>query len=326
MKILYAASENENAKIQLSRFLRAIEGKPYIIKIAAFKKSSPNVNIDWTLDCLKNIFKPEFVSLDNDNFTTYFNQVKYYNPDLIISDMEYYTSHVASVLGITLWQCSSSIINFALSNEEKYDLGIFKTYAYLFNRNPSQTQRHINILDNSDRIFVYSHFGDSGLPPKIKDRFEWVRPYHRVGKVSIPCQHNIVAATLGSDKKILHLLKKHPDSICFTEFLDETYSDLILKKIGSEEEYFCNLKNCNLFVCRGQTSFLSDAFYNGKHSVVLVNIEDTESLLNSTISEKFDLSTLIYDPSNSIEHLIDKKPIHSLKENIKFLHERIEEL
>jgi len=326
MKILYAASENENAKIQLSRFLKAIEDKPYTIKIAAYKKSSPKINVDWTLDCLKNIFKPDLVSLDNDNFVTYFEQVKYYKPDLIISDMEYYTSHIASVLGTTLWQCSSSIVNLALENEEKYDLGIFKRYAFLFNRNPLQAQRHINILDVSDRVFVYSHFGDSELPPQIKEGFEWIRPYHHVGKASIPCQHNVVAATLGSNKKLLSLLRKYSDSVCFTEFLGETYSDPILKTLSNEEEYFCNLKNSNLFMNEGQTSFLADAFYNGKHAAVLTNLEDPECVLNSTISEKLNLSTSIYQVSEDLHPLMGKSVLPSLKGNIKFLHERIEEL
>jgi hypothetical protein len=145
LKILYAASENENAKIQLARFMQAMEGKPFIVKVAAYKKSSPPINIDWTLDCLKNIFKPDYVTLDNDNFITYFNQVKYYKPDLIISDLEYYTSHIANVLNTTLWQCSSSIINFALSSNYKYNLGIFKRYAYLFNKSAIHIQRLTNV-------------------------------------------------------------------------------------------------------------------------------------------------------------------------------------
>lgn len=326
MKILYAACENENAKIQLSRFLKATEDKPYTIKIAAYKKSSPKVNIDWTLDCLKNIFKPDLVSLDNDNFVTYYEQVKYYNPDLIISDMEYYTSHIAGVLGVTLWQCSSSIVNLALVNEEKYDLGIFKRYAYLFSRNPLQAQRNINVLDNSNRILVYSHFGDTEVPPKIKNGFEWIRPYHQIGKDSVPCRHNVVAASLGGNKKLLSLLKAYSDSVCFTEFLGETYGDPILKSVANEEEYFCNLKNSNLFMCEGQTSFLADAFYNGKHTAVLTNLEDPECVLNGTISEKLNLSTSIYQTSEDLHPLMEKRVLPSLKENIKFLHERIEEL
>lgn len=326
MKILYAASENENAKIQLSRFLKAIEDKSYTIKIAAYKKSSPKVNIDWTLDCLKNIFKPEIMSFDNDNFATYYEQVKYYQPDLVISDLEPYTSYVANLLGITLWQCSSSMVNFALTNDYKYNLGVFKRYAYLFSKNPIHIQRLINVMDNSDRNLLYNHFGDSGAAPQIKDGFEWVRPYHHVGKDSIPCQHNVVAASLRSNKKLLSLLKAYPDSVYFTEFLGETYSDPILKNLANDAEYFCNLKNCNLYMCEGQTSFLADAFYNGKHTAVLTNLEDPECVLNSTISENLNLSTSIYQISEDLHSLMKKPILPSLKKNIKFLHERIEEL
>lgn len=325
LKILYAASNNENARIQLDRFIKAMTGKPYAIKVAAYKKSSPNINIDWTLDCLQNIFKPEHVTLDNDNFVTYYNQVKYYNPDLIISDMEYYTSEIASELGITLWQCSSSLINFALTNDYKYNLGIYKRYAILYNKNPLHIQRMINIQDNSSHNYVYSHFGDCQTPPTLKEKYEWIRPYHGVGKTTIPCQHNVVAGMLGSNKTIIGLLKKYPDSVCFTDFQGETYTNPLIKDIGNEEEYFCNLKNSNLFACAGQTSFLADAFYNGKHSAVAINLEDPECVTNSTISEKLGLSTAIYQSSEDLIPLMNK-PVPPAQNNNKLLHEKIEEI
>jgi hypothetical protein len=325
LKILYAAQNNVNSKIQLTRFLNAMCGTQHRIKIAAYKISSPqNVSIDWTLDCLQNMFKPEHVTLDNDNFITYYNQVKHYNPDLIISDMEYYTSEIANTLGTALWQCSSSMINFALTNEYKYNLGIFKRYAFLFNRNPLHSQRMINIQDNSNCNYVYSHFGDCQSPPSLKEGYEWIRPYHQVGKIRVPCQHNVVGGILGSNKPLISLLKRHADSVCFTDFQGETYANPMVKDIRNQEEYFCNLRNSNLFACAGQTSFLADAFYNSKHSVVLVNLEDPECVINSTISEKLGLSTSIYQPQ---EELPLAQPFEIVpSERIKFLHERIEEL
>jgi len=327
LKILYAAANNENAKIQLARFMKAMEGKPYSIKVAAYKLSSPqNTSIDWTLDCLQNIFKPEHVTLDNDNFITYYNQVKYYNPDLIISDMEYYTSEIATSLGTAIIQCSSSLINFAFTNEYKYDLGVFKTYAILFNKNPLHTQRMVNILDNSNCNYIYSHFGDCEAPPNIKPGYSWVRPYHSVGKVAVPCQHNVVAGTLGSNKQLITLLRPYADSICFTDFQGETFANPIIKDIGNMEEYFCNLKNCNLFACAGQTSFLADAFYNGKYSAVFTNLEDPECVVNSTISKRLNLSSSIYNVSEDLLPLMNNQVKSITNEKIKFLHEIIEEL
>lgn len=327
LKILYAASNNKNARIQLSRFLKAIHGKPYIIKIAAYKNSSPkNVSIDWTLDCLLNIFKPNHISLDNDNFDTYFDQIKYFNPDLIISDMEYFTSYAADALNITLWQCSSSLINQALTQQDKYHLGVSKKFSYLVNKIPLQVQRNINIVDNSNCRFVYSHLGDVDQPPILKNGFEWIRPYHSVGKISTPCQHNIVAGMVNNNKNIFGLLKKYADSIAFTEFHYEKYTNLCLKDIENQAEYFCNLKNSNLFVCEGQTSFLADAFYNNKYSIVWTNFQDLECVTNSIFSEYLKLSTSIYELFEDLNQFMNLTVNSNYNENIQYLHERIEEI
>jgi hypothetical protein len=324
LKILYAASSNENAKIQLMRFCQAMVGKPYQLKIAAYRSSSPSINIDWSLDCLQNVFRPEHISLDNENFVTYYQQVKYYNPDLIISDLEYFTSYIANELNITLWQCSSSLIAFALTNEYKYNLGLFKKYAYLFGKNEVYIQRLINIIDNSNCNFVYSHFGDTDRPPPLKNDYTWIRPYYILGKVSIPCQHNVVASVTHSNKEIIHLLKQHQDSVYFTEFLDEYYGNPVLKNIANVEELACNLKNSNLFLCQGQTSWLADAFYNGKFSAVFPNLKDTECVTNSFISEKLGLSANIYQSNFDLLSLSNRTINPTLNEKIVFLHEMIE--
>lgn len=327
LKILYAANNNKGSGIQLSRFLNAVSGKPFIIKKAAYIKSSPRgVSIDWTLDCLLNIYKPDLLSLDNDNFTIYLDQVKYFAPDLIISDLEYFTSQVANILNITLWQCSSSILNFALSHEEKYNLGAFKHYSYVLNKHPLHNQRTLNLLDNSNYNFVYSHLGDMENSPKLKEQFEWVRPYHIIGKLSAPCQHNAVAATLGNNKKVIHLLKQHEDSVVFSDFDGETYSNLLMKDIANEVEYSCNLKNSKVFVCEGQTSFLADAFYNQKYSVILTDLKDPECILNAAFSEKAQIGTAIYDSQIDLNVYTDKQISNQLNNTSKFLHERIDDI
>ncbi len=325
MKILYAAGNSYNSQIQLRRFLNAIENnKNYTIKIAAFKKSSPPyINIDWTLDCMLNMFNPESTALDyNDNFSLYFNMVKDYNPNLIISDMEYFTSDIANTLGITLWQCSSSIINFALSFDYKYQLGIFKQYSFLFNRNPIHTQRITNILENSDKIFIYSHFGDTAAAPILKSNYEWIRPYHMIGKNSSPCHHNIVGASLKNDKQLISIIKNYNDSVFFSPFPFEKYGQILMKSIENSEEYYCNIKNSNIFVCSGQTSFLADAFYNNKYSAILYDVTDSESVLNGIISNNLKLSCQINDLSILNDNYIEC----NINNNIKYLHQKVDEL
>lgn len=327
LRILYAAGNNQNARIQLQRFLTAVQDKPYTIKIAAYKQSSPpNVSIDWTLDCLQNMFKPDYFSLDdNDNLQTYYQQVKYYDPDLVISDLEHFTSYIANLLEVTLWQCSSSIINYALNHEQKYSLGLFKRHAYTFNKNSLDVQRTSNLLDNSNLRGVYSHFGDCETPFSLKEGYEWIRPYHEIGKTTVPCQHNIVAGLLNNDKKILAALQRNFDSVAFTNFPYEKYQNLVLKTFNNQEEYYCNLRNCNLFVCQGQTSFLADAFYNGKFSAVFTDFQDPECIINSEVSANLKLSACVYR-ADDLASLSHNTVTPSYRSGISYLHEKLEDL
>lgn len=323
LKILYAGNDNLNSKIQLNRFLKAIDGEKYLIKIAAYKKSSPNCNIDWTLDPLHNFFDKEKIYLDNEYFITYYNQIKYYNPDIIISDLEYFTSYIANDLGITLWQYSSSMLNYGLTWSAKYNVNLFSKYAFIFNRRSNQ--KYVNILDNSNLNLVCSHFGDTEDPPELKENFEWIRPYHSIGFPSIPCRHNIVAGLLSNNKKCYKYLNKSNDCVVFSTYNKEKYSNLIIKDIDNEEEYACNLKNCNLFFCEGQTSLLADAFYNNKFSVVAPNLNDPECIINSMYSEKLKLSVNMYSDIDWNE-LSKLDVAFKLNNNIDYLHERLEKI
>lgn len=329
-KILYAARNNDNAKIVLSRFItKMMEQEPrFSIKIAAYQKSSPeDLSIDWTLDCLLNIFRPEHFSIEeNENFSIYFDQVKKYAPDLIISDLEYFTSYIANNLNILLWQCSSSLINYGVTNEEKYNLGLFKKFSYLTNRNPINTQRHVNIIDNSNRNFIYSHFGDTLSPPKLKSNFEWIRPYHSIGKISIPCKHHMMAVSLFNNKKIINLCQNYSEDVVIFTFnhLYEKYDQIVMKNYHNLEEYFCNLKNCSFFLHEGQTSFLADAYYNNKYSLISINFDDPESITNSIFSEKLQLGSHVYEIKdlNIFPSIIQS----SYCSQIKFLHQKIDEI
>jgi hypothetical protein len=322
LKILYAAGNTINSRIQLARFYKEMQNVPCILKIAAYKKSSPkNIPIDWTLDCLQNLFKISKPSLDNDNFNIYYDQVKAYSPDLIISDIEYYTSHIAYSLNINIWQCSSYLISQGLEHAYKNNTGINSKYSFIFKDRPNIS----HILYNSDINFVYSHFGDIKSPPKLKNKFEWIRPYSAVGKKSIFCKHNIISATLNNNKKIIEAIKSYPDSISFTNFPYESYINPTIKNINNEDEYFCNLQNSNLMLCEGQTSFLADAYYNGKHSAVIINFKDEESVVNSAISKKQGLSSIIDYDTSKLNNLIGLNQEVNFN-NIKYLHEKIQQI
>lgn len=322
LKILYAANNNINSKIQLIRFLQSIKDKPYQLKIAAYKISTDDLNIDWTIDCLLNIYKPALLSTESENFQIYFEQIKSFAPDLIISDLEYFTSYVGHLLDIPVWQCSSILINFALAN--KYNIGLFKNYSYILNRDFAHNQRMINIIDNSTLNLVYSHFGDVAAPPELKENFSWITPYYSIGKISPPCRHRIAAGSFDNSKKIISVMKTQPDCVLFSEHPYENYGKVKMKYLYDANEYFCNLRNCDFFLCSGHQSFLSDAFYNEKHSIIIPSLLDTNSLINSTITEKLGLGSIVYD-TLSLEDitLTSFQPVPDYQ---LFLHEKIEQI
>lgn len=324
IKILYAAGNTSNSKLQLTRFVQATTNQPYLLKIAAYKNISPNINIDWTLDCLLNVYEPNQYYKDNENFKLYIDQIKDFAPDLIISDLEYFTTQAAFYLNIPVWQYSPSIINFALTKRQKYNLGIFKQYSYLLNRNPEIVQRTLNLIQNSNLKLICSHFGDVSNPLEIQEEYEWVRPYHSTYIDSLVCQHNIMVASLAANKKILNIIKDYEDNVYFCNQTYETYPNVQLKKIDNNEaEYFCNLKNSYLFICEGQTTFLADAFYNNKKPHIVLNFEDTECVLSSTLSEHLKLSSLLFNK----EQLAMLDPIiPQINKNILFIHEKINQL
>jgi uncharacterized protein (TIGR00661 family) len=324
MKILYAASNNQNARIQLSRFMGAMEGSEHQIKVAAYKQSSPKgLNIDWTLDALLNIYRPDLLSLNNDNLEIYFEQLKQFAPDLVISDLEYFTSYLANLENITLWQCSSSLLKYGLRST--YNLGLFKYYAHSLNRDPVHTQRNVNLIDNSNCNLVYSHFGDAERAPSLLDNFEWIRPYHQISKHSVPCQHYVVAGLSETNANILDVLNKYPDSVVFMDSSAEKYHNVYVKDIGNEDEYYCNLRNSLLFVCQGQSSFLADAFYNGKFSLVYPDYKDAESIINSQLSKKLGMGHIMSRTAD-IATYSESKVQPEYQNSIKYLHEKIKEI
>lgn len=324
LKIVYAANNSYDSKIRLWRFLQNVEGENYQIKIAAYKKSSLFQNTDWMLDSLLNIFDPSKISFDNDNLKIYYEQVKYFKPDLIISDLEPFTSYIAGLLGVKLWQASPILLSYGLSYADKYKYGIRKNYSHFFKHRTSISQHLQNILDNSDRKFIYSHFVDTINMPHINERYEWVRPYHLLGHASKPCQHSVAGAIMEPDKSIYNFLKGIEDSVVFSQFVGEKYSNPTVKDLENEIEYACNLRNSDIFLCQGHTSLLADAFYNEKYSLIFPDFKDLECVSNAVLGEAVQLSKTMYG-SKLPQKLEVEKIMIDYKPSVKFLHQYISE-
>src|SRR5260221_5069364 len=156
MRILYAANNSYCSYHQLNRFISSTKNKNYNIKIAAYKKSMGNINIDFTLDALlnfsdknaRNYFQP------NGNFQFLYHEIKRFAPDLVISDCELFTSTIALEAGIKLWQASPILLYYALPNNTIYQTDMYKYNTHLFDNNYKKSKQLEYIVNNSDRKFV----------------------------------------------------------------------------------------------------------------------------------------------------------------------------
>jgi uncharacterized protein (TIGR00661 family) len=299
LKVLYAAGNRLSSKSQLERVYYFLDKKNVKLKLAAYKKSSPNyINIDYTLDGLNGFINEDdrIVNIDNNyNLSLYCELIKSYNPDIIISDFEIYTSYAANKLGIQLWQVSPLSLMFALTDYEIAKSRILSKYKYLFSKSTTFYGYYQNMSINSDKNFVYSHFCDLKNEPKIKDGFEWMRPYSQIGDVNSQSKHNVFCSMIGDNKELIKELSKTEDCVVFSDAVIEDYKNIKLKKTSDMDEYFSNLKNCNFAVNEGSTSCLSDAYYNGKFSYIYPDFTNTESVINYCISETRKIGGILRD-------------------------------
>jgi glycosyl transferase family 1 len=319
MKIIYAANNSSDSAIRLLRFLGAIDQK-HIIKIAGYRKSIPYISLDWTLDALLDPTGLPKRPFDSENLSIYADQIKYFAPDLIISDMEIFTAHVASALNIPFWFIGSFLLYHAVetSHSQEHPIQSYVgRYRKLFSRD--ENQLILNAINNADRGLVYSHFCDTANLFPLRSKCEWIRPYHYKGSMAVPCQHNLVGVSLNNNKKLLHYLKRAGDSVFFGIQSSEQLSAPTMKDLDNTIEYACNVANCQAVVNQGEEDFLADAFYNGKPSLIFPNFTSTNSIFNGILTEKNNLGKVVYDPTRPIKLPKMGSPVHNYK--VGYLHE-----
>jgi hypothetical protein len=194
-------------------------GKYYDIKVAAYSKSIGNLNVNWNLDALLD-FRGRYtgISTSNSNFALYVRGIKAFKPDLIISDMEMYSSYIGLDLGIPVWQVSPMLLYYAI--EDKNNL--YKYYSGLFSKTPEQKQYTNYVLGNSDKKLVLSHLGDLPTAPQLEPGYEWVRPNYCVSEGS--CIHttsvaiNLADAYFSGRSSTLDVDYSDPESIITSQF------------------------------------------------------------------------------------------------------------
>lgn len=312
MKILYAAGNRIGSFYQLKRFLGSVS-KRHTIKIAAYKKSMGDLDVDYNLDSLLNFTNPEGISF-NGNYNYYANEIRRFAPDLIISDFEIYTSIMAGELKIKLWQFSPVNLYYALDAKTKQASGIHKYYSHLIESNHKKSDYINYILNNSDRKFVLSHLCDCAAAPSLIDGFEWVRPSFILGEGGSNFDNVIVLPK--TNKKIIDEFK-NKNSILFSPFYFEKYDRMLVANINSDD-YALPLDNCKIFITDGTATFLADAFYNQKYCFSITRYDDIEAVIGSFMNEYCKLGKMDLGNSSTVEVTID--------DNVKFISEHLEEV
>lgn len=276
MKILYAAGTRKHACVQMERIIKHLS-PTFEIKIAAFL--GPLISFaNWNLNALRNFLDPDTIPFKGENYEIYADQVKSFAPDLILSDLESYTSVIGIDLGIPVWQINPVLTYYGLSISDKIKLKI-KNYNKIFTQIsgslPEEENRILShIIKKSERKLAYSHFGDLGF--KLISGYDWIRPFHVLGKESKMCQHEAVSICPYEDKNLIKICNKFKDPVIFG----------FNKDINNQIEYACNLKNAERFYTNGISDYCADAYYNGKYNFIVSNLGQDESSLNMIMSTK----------------------------------------
>ncbi len=244
MKIIYAVGNRVSGAIRLSRFLKNIDNK-HEIKIAGYSESTYLIShVEWILNSIsltKLAFKNSLYSAkyNQDYISNIIKDVIEFDPDLIISDDEYVFSLMANELNIPLWYCSPLNMIDGIKWEEKH------IYSYFFFHHKRYK------FPKADEYLIYSPFCDIENPPKLKENYNWVRPYYE------NCSHYLI------------------ENIERKEKLDS-----IIKYVKLKDDYFFT---------DGNTDYISDAIYNNKKIIITPSINNVDSLINSVLVEKYNI-------------------------------------
>lgn len=177
MKILYGSGNYIGSNIMASRFLQNVEG--HDVRVAAhFRNHSFMHSFDWCLDALyqtkvgdRNYFKVHHGMLgpyvNHSIADMIINDLLEWEPELVISDCEFFTAMIAKVFEIPLWYCSPMLQIVGIEREKK------EIHAKLFEK----FRVYFDKLPQGNCCLVYSPLCDIQGRPYLKEGFEWIRPY-----------------------------------------------------------------------------------------------------------------------------------------------------
>ena len=291
MKILYAAGNSINAKTQLARVKYEFDTCDKInVKYASYKKSTPaNHHVDFLLNPLLDIYNDSSLYLysmlervDTPEFYKYLTYIKEYKPDLIISDLDIFTSMAAATQGIPLWSVSTRLLYNGCDFNTKLKLPIYSSYF----KHKDELSYYSKIIEYSDKKFVYSHFGDVLNTFYLNSGFEWVRPYTIKKERTY---ENIVYATPNVNYSFLRKITKN--FILYSEDYNLNNHRFENNNIYDLDRYFDDLSKSYCAINDGDTIHLADCFYNNIYPIVNSDFWNIDSAFNTVLSEHYFLAS-----------------------------------
>ncbi|MDP2696408.1 MAG: hypothetical protein Q8O87_04160 [bacterium] len=287
MKILYSTGNRLGGGEQLRRYM---EYNRHEIKTACYLRSSENIlHTDWTLDALTNKYSKgtriglrklygydggPHINLEKGYHLK--EEIKKYDPDLIICDGEPIVSNLAKSLGKRLWYCSP----LHLLDGIEWESGSLRYFSLL-----DGTRKMLYRLPRAERVYVYSPFGDINFRPLLKSGYEWMQPYYVGGRGGEDGM-----AIIEDGDRISQLSKQlnsvKPYDIKLVSPFSYNFSHLRNYKL---EEYKSELGKSRWLFTTGETSYVADGVYNGKRICIAPNLRDAEGLLNAILIKRYNL-------------------------------------
>lgn len=281
MKILYSVRDSFSAVEQLKLFKQE-----HNCKTMGFYNSTNQLEVvDWLLDglylnsspkeslVLTKKYKYKLPKINANLFDFLLEDIKKYNPNLIISDLEPISAFIAKILDIPYWKVSSlHIIDYAKLPKGLLNKSVFNNINY-----------YLRSLPKSNRTFIISPFADF-YEFELNKEAEWLCPYYD--------KNNKIQS---ENFTIIHQSRKK---------LQQSLADYGLDVYDNSENL--DFKNCNWVLTDGLSSNISKALYAGLGNIYSTcNIQDFETQINSSLIEYLDLGKSLPDWNKTSEKISD---------------------
>lgn len=258
MKILYTIGDRLGAAEFLYRFLQHKDPN-WEIKVAGYHEAASKIKyLDWCLDAI--YFNSHSLSYgDSDTLIAekYANDIKKWQPNLIICDHEYFTPRIAQSLNIPLW--ISTPLHSSVEKKE------YRFYATAF-----WELRKAIYHFKPEKILINSPFVNLAEPNS-----DFIKPYFTK---AINNQSNVIL-NVSNNKRAIKLarlfLSKYKNIYIFNDLAHAQF-----KHNTNQGKYEEVLSKNSLYITDGATESLADAIYNNCKIIVSPSFSNTESGYN----------------------------------------------